>query len=100
MEKKIVRSVCIPDRIEHEGFYWKLVTLRWICPVCGGPRGTPHKVRSYDGSQSMVVDGWTNPCGHVDKYSDVIKEYNERVLVRYPGCLYPDDEYVEIFEGK
>lgn len=72
METKIVM---IPSKDEHEGIHTMCVTLPWVCPVCGEPRGEIHRVRSYDGSRWMLVDGWTNPCGHVDKYSKVREEY-------------------------
>lgn len=66
--------VTIPACIEHRGI--KSVTLEIAdkCPVCGGPRGEPYKTSSYDGSRRLQCDGWMNPCGHVDKYSDVRKE--------------------------
>lgn len=44
------------------------------CPVCGGPRGTPHKQRFCEDGEFYLVDCWTNPCGHVDKYPAVIAE--------------------------
>lgn len=74
----IYRIVTIPAREEHEGFYQVDVVLPWTCMVCGGPRGEPAPVRSYDGSRWMMVDGWTNPCGHVEKYSAIRKWFVER----------------------
>jgi hypothetical protein len=50
------------------------VVLDWICPVCGGKRGDVYRTLSYDGSLRVNCDGWQNPCGHVDKYPDVLKE--------------------------
>lgn len=35
------RTVTIPARREHAGYASLTVTLAWICPVCGGPRGEP-----------------------------------------------------------
>lgn len=69
-----VRTVTIPARAEHEGIYSRTVRLVWRCPVCGGARGDIHEALSYDGSRRLHVDGWTNACGHVDKYADVRKE--------------------------
>ena len=69
-----VRRVFIPLRPEHDGAYGGWVELNWTCPVCGGPRGEVHDARSYDGSRILYCDSWTNPCGHVDKYSAVIGE--------------------------
>lgn len=69
------KTVYIPATNEHEGIYGMNVTVPWVCPICGEPRGEVFKTRSYDGSRILYCDGWRNPCGHVDKYSDVRKEY-------------------------
>ena len=70
--------VKIPIIEQHMGLYLYVreVEIAELCPVCGMPRGknTIHNVRSYDGSRFVICDGWENPCGHVDKYSDVRKE--------------------------
>lgn len=68
--------VTIPACSEHAGFPGNTITVEISdrCPVCGGPRGKPYETISYDGSRRLAVDGWKNPCGHVDKYSDVRKE--------------------------
>jgi len=67
----VKRTVTIPACDEHEGILAVRVTLDWTCPTCGGPRGEPHPAISYDGSRRLHCDGWSNPCGHVDKYSNV-----------------------------
>lgn len=67
------RTVTIPSCVAHWGMYSITVKLPWVCLVCGGPRGEPTKVLSYDGSLRMSCDGWENPCGHVEKYSDIRK---------------------------
>ena len=72
--KTRLEHVTIPACDEHEGIYKVTVCLRWVCPVCGEPRGEPHPVRSYDGSLTMIVHGWFNPCGHIDKYAAVRSE--------------------------
>ncbi len=69
-----IKEVYIPACAEHEGQRGVKVKLHWVCPVCGQPRGKIKKVRSYDGSLILFCDGWGNPCGHVDKYDDVIAE--------------------------
>ena len=71
-----IRTVTIPSCSEHEGYPGNAikVVLEWVCPICGGPRGEPSPTVSYDGSRRLGVDGWTNPCGHVDKYVDVRTE--------------------------
>lgn len=68
------QHVTIPACAEHGGFNSKTVRLRWVCPKCGGPRGKVYQTLSYDGSQRLGVDGWANPCGHIDYYPDVLKE--------------------------
>ncbi len=69
-------QVTIPITRNHEGFTGNLRTfvISDNCPVCGGPRGQTYSTISYDGSRRLHCDGWKNPCGHVDYYSDVIKE--------------------------
>jgi hypothetical protein len=71
------KTVSIPALSQHCGFAGNLISveLRWVCPVCGGPRGEPHQVFSYDGSRRLTCDGWDNPCGHVDTYADVRREF-------------------------
>ena len=68
------RLVEIPACEEHEGHYSAKVAVRWVCPTCGGPRGEVTRGISYDGSRRLGVDTWKNPCGHVDKYVDVLRE--------------------------
>ena len=72
-----IREVIIPSRAEHCGIpiYLMAVKLYWVCPECGEKRGEIyHNAFSYDGSRRLVCDGWKNPCGHIDRYSDVRKE--------------------------
>lgn len=68
------RTVTIPARAEHEGMRARVVTLSWICPKCGGPRGLPYAGFSYDGSRRLAVHRWENDCGHVDDYASVRAE--------------------------
>ncbi len=72
--KEEIKQVYIPAYANHEGIYGMYVKLRWVCPVCGQPRGQIFNSRSYDGSRFLAVDAWNNPCGHIDKYDDVRKE--------------------------
>jgi hypothetical protein len=50
------------------------VEVDWICPRCGAPRGQVSPAIGYDGRYQMNVDGWQNPCGHIDLYGEVEKE--------------------------
>ena len=74
--------VLIPSKEQHGGFEWNRVEVKIEarCPVCGGERGWAKKGFSYDGSRRLSVDTWTNPCGHVDKYSAVRREAAENGL--------------------
>ena len=65
------RTVRIPGSRDHGGLHLLTVTIRWVCPVCGGPRGALRRAVSYDGSRRLACDGWTNPRGHVDTYAAV-----------------------------
>lgn len=77
-----VRQVTIPEHIRHESISSVdsvlLVELLWVCPRCGGPRGEPEPGISYDGSHRMHVHQWTNPCGHIDFYRDLLVEAHRR----------------------
>ena len=68
------RMVRIPGSDEHDGHHLTTVTLRWVCPTCGRPRGQIRPAISYDGSRRLACDGWTNPCGHVDTYAAARRE--------------------------
>lgn len=52
------------------------VTVRALCPRCGGPRGfdtiAPH--RFHEDGDWYTVDRWQNRCGHVDSYCAVLRE--------------------------
>lgn len=65
------RRITIPARDEHAGLDKVTVEVPWKCLICGGPRGEPTIRLSYDGSRTMAVHGWDNPCGHVEKYDTV-----------------------------
>ena len=45
------RTVRIPGSTDHAGHHLITVTLRWVCPACGEPRGTVRPAISYDGSR-------------------------------------------------
>jgi len=50
------------------------VSVPWICPVCGGPRGEPKEHHFYEGGDWYTCSVWDNPCGHVDKDAAVLAE--------------------------
>ena len=69
-------KVTIPLLDEHAGYPGNLGTFEIadVCPTCGGPRGHLFPAISYDGSRRLHCDGWSNPCGHIDKYAAVRQE--------------------------
>lgn len=52
------------------------------CPRCGEPRGEPTPHRFYEDGEWMSCDRWSNPCGHVDLYEDVLVEHKELACAR------------------
>lgn len=71
--------VTVVKRI-HDG--WTVTTptieIADTCPVCGGPRGEPYWHHFCEDGDWFTVTRWDNPCGHLDKYADVLKELNPR----------------------
>ncbi|PNG28536.1 hypothetical protein A1395_28930 [Pseudomonas protegens] len=68
------RTVTIPAREQHAGQASITVTLPWIYQQCDGPGGEPYSAISWDGSLQLAVHSWINPCGHVEKYSQVRRD--------------------------
>jgi hypothetical protein len=54
----------------------RTVTISALCqvPGCGTRRGEPRGHNSCDDGAYYWVQVWDNPCGHVDRYEDVIAE--------------------------
>lgn len=65
------KRITIPATAEHCGDMQLQLDVEWKCLKCGGPRGEIFDTVSWDGSLTLACHGWTNPCGHVEKYSDV-----------------------------
>ena len=86
------RTVRIPGSNEHDGHHLTTVTPRWVCPVCGGPRGMIRPAISNDGSRQLACDGWTNPCGHVDTYTAVRREAAAAAPSRPPAQQLPPSD--------
>lgn len=55
----------------------RLVTIPAVCPRCGGPRGVPAGMNQAEDGVYWWVNVWTNDCGHVDMYEDVVREARE-----------------------
>ena len=47
------------------------VEIAGSCPSCCGLRGLPMRRRFCEDGEFYDADTWTNPCGHVDRYSAV-----------------------------
>lgn len=65
------------DRGDGTAVGVRVVTVRISsrCPRCGGPRGEGVPHRFHEDGDWYVVDTWTNRCGHVDMYEDVLREH-------------------------
>jgi hypothetical protein len=52
------------------------MTVRALCPLCGGPRGfdTIRPQRFHEDGDWYTADRWHNRCGHVDSYSAILRE--------------------------
>lgn len=57
----------------HYGIITKEIEISDKCPVCDGPRGEPEPHYTYENDCIAWPHVWTNPCGHLDKYSDLLK---------------------------
>jgi hypothetical protein len=76
--------VTIPSSQEHNGQGLISLEISDSCPVCSGPRGEVFGTHSFDGSRRINVDGWNNPCGHIDTYAAIRKE-GRRVAFKEPA---------------
>ncbi|WP_367128267.1 hypothetical protein [Saccharothrix sp. HUAS TT1] len=68
-----VRTVRVQDRQDH---FPRIVTVTvpWVCPKCGGPRGEVNPTEIPLFGSRRAVDTWRNPCGHIDHHRDVVRE--------------------------
>jgi hypothetical protein len=66
------------DVIKRTNGGWDLrivsVTIPDTCPKCGGKRGEPWAHRFHEDGRWYTCSRWDNPCGHIDMYSDVLRE--------------------------
>ena len=68
------------------------VSLDWTCPECGGPRGEPGPFTFYEEGASHTCDRWVNPCGHVDKYTEVSQEHRQNTQERLSHERHADPQ--------
>jgi len=74
---KIVDRQAIKDSWGSPGLYTVItqtVEISDRCSVCDKERGKPTRKSFYEGGQTYSVDVWSNPCGHIDEYFDVIRD--------------------------
>lgn len=88
--------VTIPSPQHHGGFGLISLEISDLCPVCNGPRGQVFGTLFFDGSRLLNVDGWYNPCGHIDYYDEIRKE-GKPVAFKEPT---KDGFYAEKHNGK
>jgi len=62
------------DGLSYGALIFRTVEISDTCPKCGGPRGIPYLAQYCEDGDWYQVHNWNNPCGHPDKYRDVIKE--------------------------
>jgi hypothetical protein len=75
-------TVYIPDRGPQSASWSQLhgyLTVRTVqisdrCPVCCGPRGAAMLRHFAEDGRTFCASCWDNPCGHVDRYPDVLAE--------------------------
>lgn len=98
-------TVRVPDygtQPGYEGVTIKTVVIAATCRSCGGPRGDVRESQFMRDGTRHACDTWDNPCGHADKYTDVLREAQIREdLLRHmlpkvellrgiPGGLFAD----------
>ncbi|MFI7608497.1 hypothetical protein ACIBTV_25555 [Micromonospora sp. NPDC049366] len=74
-------EVRVVDRGTQVGYEYPLirtVRIATTCPQCGGRRGEPSPFRFCEDGGWLVCDRWTNPCGHIDYYGQVLREVGLR----------------------
>ena len=77
MRVKVVDRQAMADRYgtpSFNGVVLRTVEILDVCPVCGKQRATPSKSRYHEWGEFYEVDTWMNACGHVDSYTDVLRE--------------------------
>ncbi len=73
------RTVTIVDRGQTVSWTCRMleVTVPWVCCTCGGVRGEPYGHNFHEDGDWLHCTRWDNPCGHVDKYSQVLAQAQE-----------------------
>ena len=76
MSKRVVTVMYRNSWFGGDGWTYYPVTVEVAdtCPVCGGPRGEPTPHSQCEDGEWFSLNTWTNPCGHLDRYPDVLVE--------------------------
>ncbi|MFC8332812.1 hypothetical protein [Streptomyces olivaceus] len=66
------------------------VSVRPVCHTCGGPRGwdVVQPVEMHIHNVLVVVDRWSNLCGHDDVYADILQESRRTPAPRTTAASY------------
>ena len=56
----------------------RTITISKTCPKCGARRGEPKIKGQFDNGDMHYIHTWHNPCGHIDMYSEVLKEASKK----------------------
>lgn len=69
------RIITIPNR-NKEGWFYGItnVKVNWECPICGAIMGEPTLKGYCEDGEFYYVDNWTNPCGHLIRYCDLMPQ--------------------------
>jgi hypothetical protein len=62
----------------YEGLRIRQVNISAYCLKDGQRRGEPRGHHFSEDGEWYTCDRWTNPCGHVDMYDDVLVEAGVR----------------------
>jgi hypothetical protein len=76
-DRQAVMEARIPDhgsQRSYEGVWVSTVTIVKTCLVCGGPRGEKDGGHHREDGAYYRIDTWSNPCGHVDYFENVLTE--------------------------
>lgn len=68
----------------------RTIAIGAYCPKCGGRRGEPRPHNFCEDGGWLTCDRWTNPCGHLDLYRDLLAERRRFVDANGDRVPLPD----------
>lgn len=70
-----IRTVNVPlQSVSDHSLSVIALRLKWVCPVCGQPRGQVFESPVTLNKQRVITSLWGNPCAHLDRYDQVVAE--------------------------